>query len=733
MKSSRSSVSRREFLRVSALTGGGFALGWGLPSAALAEAANLLDDTARVFTPNAFIRITPEGVITLVAKNPEMGQGVKTTLPMMLAEELDVEFSSIRVEQGNLDPQLGFQLSGGSLSVPMNYESLRRSGAVARHMLVEAAAQTWKVPAAELTTDKGRVRHAASGRVLTYGQLATKAATLPIPDEKTMRLKPVSEFKLLGSRVGGVDNPAIVTGKPLFGIDQTFPGLRYAIYEKCPVFGGKVKSANLDQVRRLPGVRHAFILEGGTDLYRLLPGVAIVADSTWAAFTARRSLRVEWDAGPAATHSSEEYERQAAALAAREAPVTSSHGDAPAALAGAAKTVEAAYFYPYLAHATMEPMNCTARPTPDGGVELLIPTQMPKRSEDFIHEEFKIPRKKIKQTVTRMGGAFGRRYLQDFSLEAVAIALKAGEPVKLTWSREDDMRHDFYRPAGWHHFRAGLDAAGKLVAIQDRFVTVGLNDATKPAEMAGMEENIFPFFAVPHARIEQAVLNTNVPTGPLRAPSSNAMAFVFEGFLDEIAHAAGRDPLALRLELLGEDRVVGKSKYNTARMKGVLKLVGEKSGWGRPLPKGSGLGLASYYSHAGYFAEVVHASVDPGGTLRVHEVTVAGDVGPIMNLSGAENQVQGAVIDALGMAWLQEITLENGAIVQGNFHDFPMLRINATPPRINVHFLQSDNPPTGLGEPGYPPFPPALCSAIFAATGKRIRRLPILRTDLQWS
>ncbi|MBI5423823.1 MAG: xanthine dehydrogenase family protein molybdopterin-binding subunit [Opitutae bacterium] len=732
MSADSSAFSRREFLRLTALAGGGFALGYVLPRDLLAQATPL-DNTLRAFTPNAFIRIEPSGLVTLVAKNPEFGQGVKTTLPMILAEELDVDFASVRIEQGNLDPQLGFQLSGGSTSVPTNYLPLRRAGAVARHQLVAAAAQTWNVPATELTTDKGRVKHAVTGRMLSYGELATKAAQLPLPDENSVPLKPIADFKLLGSRVGGVDNPAIVTGRVRFGLDQHVPGLRIAVFEKCPVFGGRVRSANLDDIRGQPGVRHAFVIEGGSDLETLVPGVAIVADNTWAAFNARRRLRVDWDFGPGAAQSTDGFDREATARATQPGAPVLVAGDAEAALAAAARQLTASYSYPYIAHATMEPMNCTAIPKPDGGLELLVPTQMPQRVVDQINEVLKVPKNKIVPKVVRMGGAFGRRYMHDYAMEAAAIALKCGESVKLTWTREDDMRHDFYRPTGWHHLRAGLDAAGNFVALHDRFITVGLNTSEKPGFCAEFVGENFPFNAVPHVRVEQHILNTNIPLGPLRAPVANTHAFVTESFLDEIAHATGRDPLALRLDLLGADRVLPKINFNTGRMKSVLRGVADDAKWGRTFPRGEGLGLASYYSHAGYFAEVVHASVAPDGTLKVHEVWVVADVGPIMNLSGAENQVQGSVVDALGAAWLQEITVERGAVVQGNFNDYPLLRIDAAPPRVNVRFLQSDNPPTGLGEPGYPPLPPALCNAIFAATGKRIRRLPLTRNDLRWS
>lgn len=730
------SLSRRDFVRVTALAGGGFALGLYFKPGATVFAqlrGGIPGNTARVFTPSAFVRITPDGVVTLIAKNPELGQGVKTTLPMIVAEELDVDFAAVRIEQGGLDPQLGFQLSGGSSSVPRNYDALRRAGATARQMLVEAAAQTWGVPASELTTEHGAVLHRRTGRQLTYGELAAKAATLPLPDDKTVQLKDPANFRLIGSRVGGVDNAAIVTGQPLFGLDQKVPGMRYAVYEKCPAFGGRVVSANLGQIRALPGVRDAFVIDGGKDYYELLSGVAIVADSTWAAFSARRQLRVVWDEGSGASHGTAGYATEAATLAGREGKLLHNVGDVTTAMANVTTKIEASYSYPYLAHAALEPHNCVARPTPDGGIELFIPTQMPQRAEDLLHQTLGIPRAKIKQHVMRVGGAFGRRWYHDFAIEAATIALRLNEPVKLTWTREDDMRHDFYRPPGWHYLRAGLDAAGNIVAWHDRFVTVGLNSATEPAYCADIGVDDFPHPFLPNVRLEQAVVATNVPTGPLRAPVANAQAFVTESFLDELAHAARRDPLELRLTLLGADRLIPKSNFNTRRMKDVLRLAAEKSGWGKRLSRGSGQGLASYYSHAGYFAEVAEISVAQDGTLKVHRVTVAGDVGPIINLSGAENQVEGSIIDGLSAAWLQEITLERGSIVQGNFNDYPLLRIAEAPAQIDVHFLPSENPPTGLGEPALPPLAPAVGNAIFAATGKRIRALPFKNADLRWS
>jgi isoquinoline 1-oxidoreductase subunit beta len=731
-----SQFSRREFLHVTAIAGGGFALGLAAtPASGLGTAA--LDNTARQFTPNPFIRITPDGTITIIAKNPEVGQGVKTSLPMIVAEELEVDFDRVVIEQAPLDPQLGQQFAGGSLSTPMNYDTLRKAGATARTMLIQAAAQTWNVPLEELEAERGTVVHRPTGRRLTYGELATKAATLPVPDESTIRLKDPDEFKVLGSRVGGVDNPAIVTGAPLFGIDQRVPGMVYAIYQKCPVFGGKVTSANLDQIRGLPGVRDAFVLEGTNNYYGLLPGVAILADSTWAAIKARRELRVTWDEGAGAMQSSSGFEQRAAELAGQPGQVLRNDGDVDAALASAAKVVTASYSYPYIHHATLEPMNAMAWPTADGGMEILAPTQTPQGAQDLVATTLNLPKEKIKVRFTRSGGGFGRRLANDYVVEAAAIAQRAGVPVQVVWTREQDTQHGHYRPGGWHHLKAGLDASGDIVAWFNRFVTVGLNNDREPARSAGMSPAEFPGRWVPNFRVEQAIVNTNVPTGPLRAPGSNALAFVMQSFIDELAHAAGRDPVEFRLALLGDDRLVPapnpqQPAYDTKRMKDVVRLAAEKSGWGKPLPQGSGRGIAFHFSHRGYAAEVAEVTLARDGTLKVHRVTVATDVGPIMNLSGAENQIQGSVVDGLSGAWLQEITFDRGRVTQANFDTYQLLRITEAP-IVEAHFIQSDNPPTGLGEPALPPLPPAVCNAIFAAVGKRIRSLPLTKHDLRWS
>jgi len=728
------SLSRRDFIRVTSLAGGGFALSLALPGYAQGQA---LDDTARIFSPNPFIKITPANIITILAKNPETGQGAKTHLPMIVAEELDADFSRVVIEQAQLRPDVGAQFAGGSRSTPDNYLPLRRAGATARAMLVEAAAQTWGVRANELTTEKGVVYHRASGRSLTYGDLATKAATLPIPDEREVKLKSEDEFRVIGSRVGGIDNPAIVAGRPLFGIDQKLPGLVYASYTKCPVFGGRVVSANLDEIRALPGVRDAFIIEGTDVINGLLPGVAIVGDSTWATFSAKAKLKVTWDESAGEGHSTAAYAAQAAELAASPGTNVRHDGNVEAAFAAAAKVVEGAYFYPFLNHATLEPQGCTAW-SRDGGIEFWTTSQTPGSGQELVARTLNLPKEKLKLNLIRGGGGFGRRLANDYMVEAAAIAQKVNGPVKLTWTREDDMRHCFYRPAGFHHFKGSLDAAGKLTAWHNHFVSFGYKTTERPASSATMSPDELPARFLENYRLNQSLISTIVPTGPMRAPGSNGIAFAVQGFIDELAYAAGRDPVEFRLELLGPDRVVPVSSgqrgvpYDSGRMKGVVRLAAEKSGWGRPLPRGEGRGVAFHFSHSGYVAMVAEVAVSKDGVLKVRQVTVAVDVGPIINFSGAENQMQGSVIDGLGMAWLQEITHDRGRTVEGNYNDFPLLRIEETPV-ISVNFLQSKNPPTGLGEPAYPVVPPAVCNAIFAATGKRIRRLPLSKQDLAWS
>ena len=734
-------VTRRDFLRVTALAGGGIVL------ASYSRELNALESsgantTAADASLNAFIRITPDGIVTIIGKNPEIGQGIKTMLPMLIAEELDVDWKNVRVEQGMFDPtKYSGQFAGGSTATPQNWLPMRRVGAAGRAMLIEAAAKTWNVPAAECDTDPGVVRHRASSRSMTYGELATSAAGMTAPDLATVKLKDAKDFRIIGTRVRGVDVHAIVTGKPMYGIDVTVPGMLYATLHKAPVFGAKVATSNVNAIKKLPGVKHAFVVAGDTPLNGLLGGVAIVADTWWQAQSARKQLKVTWETHPTAQQSSATYSAQAAELA-KQAPQRSlrKDGDVDAALASAAKTLKASYYYPFIAHASLEPQNCTAS-FKDGAMEMWAPSQNPAPGRALVAKTLGIKEEAITIHLTRSGGGFGRRLSNDYMAEAAWIAKEVGVPIKLLWTREDDMQHDFYRPAGWHNFVGGVDTSGKLSAWQNHFVSFG--EGNTFASSAGLGAAEFPAKFIPNFALGSSVMPSGVPMGPLRAPGSNGIAFATQSFIDELAHAANKDPLQFKMDLLASAQPepapapAGNGPpqqpgFDGERMRGVLAMVGEKAGWGKKLPKGSGMGVAFHFSHRGYFAEVVQASVSKLGKLKIEKVWAVGDIGSdIINPSGAENQVQGAVLDGIAQALGQEITIANGHTVQSNFHDFLLLRHAQAVP-IEVHFKKTAFAPTGLGEPALPPVIPALCNAIFAATGKRVRSLPLSKTDLRW-
>ncbi len=739
-----SPIGRRTFLRVSAVAGGGMLLGlYAEPAAGAQEKALTRAKTPGAGTApgakpaaalNAFVRIAPDGVATIMAKNPEVGQSIKTLLPMLIAEELDADWKDVRIEQADLDEAVyGRQFAGGSVAVPNHWLPMRQVGAVA------VAARDWKVKDSECSTASGRVHHAATKRSAGYGALAAKAAALAPPDPGALKLKDPKSYAIIGKPMPGADNRAIVTGQPLFGIDFTLPGMLYAVYDKCPVFGGRFVSANLDAIRKLPGVKNAFSVQGGTELPGLLDGVAIVADTWWAAQSARGKLEVKWDEGPTAAQGSDGFVRRAGELSGQPpARTLRKDGDVEAALTTAAKVVEASYSYPFLAHASPEVMNCTAR-SKDGKMEIWAPTQTPQSGRDLVARTLGIAPEDITIHLMRIGGCFGRRLNNDYMVEAAAIAKQIGAPVKLLWTREDDIQHDFYRPGGFHYLKGGVDAAGRIVAWRDHFVSFGEGDHF--VRGAGMDEDDFPGGFVPAYALHSSVMPLGVPTGALRAPGDNAICFVVQSFIDELAHAAGRDPLQIRLAMLDAPAPAAPeganplAQFNPKRMRGVYEAVAAKSGWGsRSLPKGTALGLGGHFCHYGYCAVVAEVRVDERNAVRVNTIWAVADVGrPIINPSGAVQQVQGSVIDGLSHLMDYEITFERGRTVQSNLHEYNPLRLSQAPASIEVHFLETDNTPTGLGEPALPPVLPAVANAIFTATGKRARALPLAKNGYSWA
>jgi isoquinoline 1-oxidoreductase subunit beta len=518
-------VSRRSFLRASALAGGGIMLAWytdDLFAAGQAQAPAAGTPPNPKPLPQSFIKIAPDGRVTIMAKNPEIGQGIKTMLPMLIAEELDVDWAKVTIEQASLDyATYGVQRAGGSSATPLNWEPMRRVGAAGRQMLIAAAAAQWGVPASDCTTAHGEVRHAASNRTIGYGALASALPGQPVPDFDTVPLKAPSEYRIIGTSIGGADNPRIVTGQPLYSIDFTLPGMLWAAYEKCPVFAGRVRSANLDEIRALPGVRKVFIVEGTREPLGLHGGVAIVADHWWAAQSGREKLNVEWDEGPTAAESSEGIARKAQELWAKAPGFTvRADGDVDGALAGAVKVVEAQYAYPFIAHAPMEPQNCTAQ-FKDGTLEIWAPSQTPETGRGLVSSLLGLPLESITVHMLRVGGGFGRRLTNDYMLEAAWIAREVGgAPVKVLWTREDDTQHDHYRPGGFHSFKAGIDASGRMTGWRNHFVSFGEGEKFLPTAQVTPEE--FPAGFVPHFGFHASLIPTGIPVYALRAPGSNA-------------------------------------------------------------------------------------------------------------------------------------------------------------------------------------------------------------------
>lgn len=720
-------MDRRAFLSVSALAGGGMALSLTMPGLALGAHH---EDTGML---TAYVAIDSSGDVTITAKNPEIGQGVKTSLPMLIAEELDCEWSRVKVVQADFDPsRYQRQRAGGSLAIRFEWLPMRQAGAAARQMLLAAAAEASGLPAGEFSTRDGFVHHAASGRKWSYGELADAAARQPAPDLSRVRLKDPKDFRIIGKPAVGVDSERVLRGEALFGIDTNMPGMLHAVLETPPAHGGRLRSADTSAAKAARGVVAVLKLDGIGGPDAMSDCVAVIATNHWYAEQARKLLKLEWDVSAAQGHSLDAYAKEAARLHdANSGTVLRSDGDATARLAEAAKVVRARYSYPFIAHATLEPQNCTALYT-DGALEMWAPTQTPERGVGMIERLLGIPADKQTLHITRIGGGFGRRLFADYMVQAAALAkAMPGKPIQMLWNRAEDTKRDFYRPGGWHSFAAGLDEDGGLIAFTDHFATFG--SGGKPDRTAAMQPTHFPAGLVDDLLFTVDVMDTVIPMGPLRAPGSNALAYAFQGFLDEVAEAAGKDLPGLMLELCAEDRMIGEDvngwgtgwAFRTSRARGVIERVLKDCGWAkRPRGGGRGLGFGFYFSHQGYFAEVADVSVE-GENVKVHKVWVAADVGShIVNPMGAEAQVTGAIIDGLAEAMGQRISFTDGVIEQQNFDTFPLGRISATPD-IAISWVITDNAPSGLGEPALPPAIPALTNAIYAASGKRIRELPI--------
>jgi len=709
-------VGRRSFFKATAAAGGGLLISFYLPGCVAKRTGPATALATPVFAPNAWIRIGTDDVVTLTVASSEMGQGVMTAIPMLAADELDADWAKVRVVTAPaateyFNPIIGQQLTGGSTAVRAFWMPVRQAGATAREMLVGAAAATWQVPAAECRTDNGMVVHKASGRSLSYGALAQKAATLPVPD--AVFLKEPAEFRFIGKPVPRVDTPAKIAGAAIFGQDVRLPGMLTAVVLRCPVFGGKLSGFDAAHARAIAGVRQVFAIESG---------VAVVADGFWAAKLGRDAIQARWDEGANAGLSSEAIRQRFENAARRPGAVARQVGDANRTVSGAAKTLDAVYEVPYLAHACMEPMNCTADVRADE-CEIWVPTQAQTGVQRTAATITGLAPEKISVHTTFLGGGFGRRSEQDFVAEAVQLSKMAGAPVKLMWTREDDMQHDFYRPATYNRLSAGIGAKGALVAWRHHIVGPSIFARVSPGavkngiDSTSVEGAANLPYEIPNIGVTYVLDDPGIPVGFWRSVGSSQNAFVTECFFDEIARAAGKDPYRWRRQLLKKH----------PRHRGVLDLAASRSGWERPLPAGRHRGIAVAESFGTVVAQVAEISITGRGSVRVHRVVCAVDCGMVVNPDTVVAQMQGAIVYGLSAALSGEITIKDGRVQQTNFDDYQVLRMDEMP-EVEVHIVPSDEAPSGIGEPGTPPIAPAVANAVFAATGKPVRRLPIRLT-----
>ncbi len=727
----KTTINRRSFIRSSVLAGGGMLLGFNWLAACTSGTSKVLKMSDEWFRINAFLKLGVNGVATIMSPNPEIGQNVKTSMPMIVAEELDINWDNVIVEQARLNTDLfKRQLAGGSQSIRQGWNGLRLAGATARRMLMEAAAQKWNVPVDEITTNMGVLYHNKSGKKAGYGEMASAAAKIKVPEK--VKLKDIRDFKIIGTSRKNVDAPDIVTGKPLFGLDHKKEGMLIAMIVHPPAFGLKLKSFDDSAARNMPGIKDIFSFQtynegyrkqwSDTDAFNDL--VAVVGNSTWEVINAKDALQVEWEPiqdtpeVPSRRESTDSYKAMMAVMDAKPGNVRRKDGNPEAAFKKAAKVIERTYSAPFLAHNTMEPMNFFADVT-DDKAEMRGPVQSPEVMEKSVAARLEMPLEKVDVQMTRAGGGFGRRLYGHFMVEAAVISKRMKAPVKLIYKREDDMTFGNYRPAYHAYYRAGLDADNNLIAFHVR--AGGMSESP-------LEANRFPAGAVDNYLAEDWVINTNITTAAFRAPSSNFIASAEQSFLDEVAEAAGKDPLQFRLDLLNRARTnpVGTNNdYDASRYAGVLELVKEKSGWGNE-PAGTHRGVAAYFCHNSYAANVLDVVMENNKPV-IRKVYGAIDCGIVINPDAAVNLAEGGIVDGIGHSMYSELTFNEGQADQNNFDMYRLIRHSEAPKEIEVHFVKNEIDPTGLGEPPFPPVMPALANALYRATGKRFYNQPFVQ------
>ncbi|GAB3921374.1 xanthine dehydrogenase family protein molybdopterin-binding subunit [Larkinella terrae] len=702
--------NRRSFLKIAAATGGGLMLGFNWTESEAATPTVLVNaaSAAPGVDFNSYLSINPQGVITILSPNPEVGQGIKTAFPIIVAEELDADWKNVVVEQAPLDTKkFERQVAGGSGSIPHSWKRLRVAGATARHMLIEAAAKRWSVSAADCATQKGFVTHAASKRKLSYGELANDAAQIPVPAD--VKLKEIKDFSLIGQTIKNVDNPKILTGKPLFGLDFHREGMLIGMLQR-PAFGYKIKSVDSAAAKAMPGILHVVTINNS---------VAVVGKSTWQVKKAKDALKIEWEKDGNLESTADHNRIFKEMLDSSNTTVRRKDGDVETAFKNAAKVVKAEYQCPFLPHNPLEPMNFFAHVKEDSA-ELAGPSQTPEAARNQAAKLLGFPPEKVTLELTRMGGGFGRRLNTDFAIEAVQVSKAVNAPVKVMWTREDDMTGGIYRPAVRYRFEAALDDKGTLIGYKLRGASINAGNATR--------EDNFPSGAVENLLIDSIDHKSPITTGPWRAPITNFLAFAEQAFLDEVAHAAGKDPVQFRLELLdkAKQKPTGKITYDIDRMRGVIELAAEKSGWGKN--KNVAQGFSVYFSHRSYVAQVGEVVMEKGKPV-LKKVYSAADCGVVINQSGAQQQVRGCIVDGIGHAMYGNITFKDGIPDQKNFNEYRLIRMNEVP-EIEVHFVKNEIDPTGLGEPSLPPAGAAVANAIFKATGKRLYNQPFVTTEV---